>query len=249
MLKIPLLFAYVQHPQRTLLRRLRKAKLFLGVCIFLLANGLTAGYVAAQLENGLIGYWSFNEVSGTIASDSSGNGNNGTLVNGPIWTSGVIAGALSFDGVGYYVSFACQGESSISSSGWVYRQATPGNVFPRIIDMPGYVLFLAEPSNPKSKPASLGFLSRRSDGDGEWDTPANSMAYNSWNHVAVVYDSSSTSNSADLYINGVKQTISKTSPPRGTQTSNEGEGIIGNNIPLNRGWAGLIDELRIYNRA
>src|SRR5262249_23594442 len=56
-------------------------------------------------------------------------------------------------------------------------------------------------------------------------------------------------NNADLYINGVKQTISKITPPRGTQTSNEGEGIIGNHIPLNRGWDGLIDELRIYNRA
>ena len=247
MLKIPLLFAYVHHPQRTLLRRLRKAKLSLGICIFLLANGLTTGYVAAQLENGLIGYWSFDEGSGITANDSSGNGNNGTLVNGPIWTPGEIAGALSFDGVDDYVSFASQAQSTISISAWVYAQATPGNVFPRIIDMPGYVLFLAEPSNPKSNPASLGFLSRRSDGDGEWDTPANSMAYNSWN--AVVYDSSSTSNNADLYINGVKQTISKINPPRGTQTSNEGEGIIGNHIPLNRGWDGLIDELRIYNRA
>ena len=249
MLKIPLLFAYVHHPQRTLLRRLRKAKLSLGICIFLLANGLTTGYVAAQLENGLIGYWSFDEGSGITANDSSGNGNNGTLVNGPIWTPGEIAGALSFDGVDDYVSFASQAQSTISISAWVYAQATPGNVFPRIIDMPGYVLFLPEPSNPKSNPASLGFLSRRSDGDGEWNTPANSMAYNSWNHVAVVYDSSSTSNNADLYINGVKQTISKINPPRGTQTSNEGEGIIGNHIPLNRGWDGLIDELRIYNRA
>ena len=178
MLKVPLLFAYVHHPQRTLLRRLRKAKLSLGICIFLLANGLTTGYVAAQLENGLIGYWSFDEGRGTTASDSSGNGNDGTLVNGPIWTSGEIAGALSFDGVDDYVSFASQAQSTISISAWVYAQATPGNVFPRIIDMPGYVLFLAEPSNPKSNPASLGFLSRRSDGDGEWDTPANSMAYN-----------------------------------------------------------------------
>ena len=249
MLKIPLLFAYVHHPQRTLLRRLRKAKLSLGICIFLLANGLTTGYVAAQLENGLIGYWSFDEGSGITANDSSGNGNNGTLVNGPIWTPGEIAGALSFDGVDDYVSFASQAQSTISISAWVYAQATPGNVFPRIIDMPGYVLFLPEPSNPKSNPASLGFLSRRSDRDGEWDTPANTMAYNSWNHVAVVYDSSSTSNNADLYINGVKQTISKITPPQGTQTSNEGEGIIGNHIPLNRGWDGLIDELRIYNRA
>jgi hypothetical protein len=250
MLKIPLLFAFAQHPQPTLFRQLCKVKLFLGVCIFLLANGLTTAYVDAQLQNGLVGYWSFDEGSGTIASDSSGNGNIATLVNGPSWvTPGEIAGALSFDGVDDYVIFASQAQSTMSISAWVYAQATPGNVFPRIIDMPGYVLFLAEPSNPKSNPASLGFLSRRSTQDGEWDTPANSLAYNSWNHVAIVYDSSSTSNNADLYINGVKQTISKISSPQGTQTANEGAGIIGNRISLNRGWNGLIDELRVYNRA
>src|SRR5438093_12081397 len=217
MLKIPLLFAVVQHPHRTSLRRLRNIRFFLGVGIFLLAHGLTTGYVAAQLQNGLVGYWSFDDGTGTIASDSSGNGNTAILVNGPIWTSGEIAGALSFDGVDDYVAFASQHQSTISISACVYAQATPGNVFPRIIDMPGYVLFLAEPSNPNSNPASLGFLSRRSTQDGEWDTPANSMVYNSWNHVAVVYDSSSTSKNADLYINGVKQTITS---PQGTQTAN-----------------------------
>jgi len=250
MLKIRLLFGFSQPPQRILLRQLRKVKFFLGACLFLLANGFTTGYVAAQLQNGLVSYWSFDDGSGTIASDSSGNGNIATLVNRPSWvTAGEIAGALSFDGVDDYVAFASQAQSTISISAWVYAQATPGNVFPRIIDMPGYVLFLAEPSNPKSNPASLGFLSRRSTQDGEWNTPANSLAYNSWNHLAVVYDSSSTSNNADLYINGVKQTISKISSPQGTQIANEGAGIIGNRIPLNRGWGGLIDELRVYNRA
>jgi hypothetical protein len=249
MLQISLLFALAQHPQRTLLRRLVKVKIFLGVCIFLLANELTTAHVNAQLQNGLVGYWSFDEGSGTIASDSSGNDNTATLVNGPIWTSGEIGGALSFDGIDDYVSFASQAQSAISISAWVYAQLTPGNVFPRIIDMPGYALFLAEASAPSSNSQSLGFISRRSSQDGEWDTPANSMVYNSWNHVAVAYDSSSTSNNADLYINGVKQTISTITSPRGRQTANEGEGFIGNGIPLNQGWDGLIDDLRIYNRA
>jgi hypothetical protein len=34
---------------------------------------------------GLVGYWKFNEGSGTLALDSSGGGNNGTLVNSPAW--------------------------------------------------------------------------------------------------------------------------------------------------------------------
>jgi hypothetical protein len=96
---------------------------------------------------------------------------------------------------------------------------------------------------------SLGFISRRATQDGKWTTPANSLAYDSWNHVAVVYDSSSTLNKPDLYINGVNQTISTFTSPQGTQTLNEGTGIIGNRIPLNQGWQGIIDDLRVYNRA
>ena len=38
-----------------------------------------------------------------MAYDSSGNGNDGNLTNGPTWTSGKIGGALSFDGVDDYV--------------------------------------------------------------------------------------------------------------------------------------------------
>jgi len=250
MLKIPLLFSFAQHPQRALFRRLRKVKFVLGFCTVLFAHGLTTEYVDAQLQNGLVGYWSFDDGTGTIASDSSGNGNTATLVTGPSWvTAGEIGGALFFDGVDDYVSFTSQAQSIISISAWVYAQATPGNLLPRIIDMPGYVLYLAEPDAPGSNPMSLGFLSRGSTQDGKWTTPANSLAYDTWNHVAVVYDSSSTLNNPDLYINGVKQTISKITSPQGTQTANGGAGIIGNRIPLNRGWDGLIDELRVYNRA
>jgi len=49
----------------------------------------------------LIGYWDFNEGTGTVANDRSGSGNNGTL-SGPTWTgpAGVDYGCWS-DGTGY----------------------------------------------------------------------------------------------------------------------------------------------------
>ncbi|MFA6495313.1 MAG: LamG domain-containing protein, partial [Candidatus Paceibacterota bacterium] len=47
----------------------------------------------------LVGYWPLNEGTGTIAYDRSGKGNNGTLVNGPTWTSRGVSAALSFDGL------------------------------------------------------------------------------------------------------------------------------------------------------
>ena len=45
-----------------------------------------------------VGSWSFNEGSGTIASDTSGFGNDGTLNSSPTWVAGVSSSALSFAG-------------------------------------------------------------------------------------------------------------------------------------------------------
>jgi Concanavalin A-like lectin/glucanases superfamily len=247
MLKIPLPFLFAEHLQGGPFRRLREVKLFLGFCAVLLAHGLTTGAANAQLQNGLVGYWSFDEGSGFIASDSSDNDRPGTLVHRPHWVaSGAIAGALSFDGVNDYVIFGFEPHRTISISAWVYAQGPTDDPLPRIIEVPGYVLFLAQPGAPGSHPMSLGFQSRRSGQGGRWRTPANSMAYNSWHHIAVVYNSSSTLNNPDLYINGVRQTISELQAPQGTQTFigvNAEVGIIG------KGWDGLIDEVRIHNRA
>ena len=53
---------------------------------------------AATIDPSLAAYWTLDDGSGFTATDSSGNGNNGTLINGPIWTTGHVNGALDFDG-------------------------------------------------------------------------------------------------------------------------------------------------------
>ncbi|MDO8619661.1 MAG: LamG-like jellyroll fold domain-containing protein [Candidatus Daviesbacteria bacterium] len=67
-----------------------------------------------------VGIWRFDEGSGATASDSSGYGNNGTI-NGATFTTGILRGALSFDGVDDYVSHSTIGINSKSGtvSGWV----------------------------------------------------------------------------------------------------------------------------------
>jgi len=55
------------------------------------------------LDDGLVGYWSFNEGSGTIAHDYSGNGNDGTINGGATWVAGISGYALSFDGFNDYL--------------------------------------------------------------------------------------------------------------------------------------------------
>jgi len=74
-------------------------------------------------------YWKFDEASGTTAADSSGNGNTGTLTNGPTWASGKVNGGLSFDGVNDTVSVTSNTSitditNNFTLSFWVNPQST-----------------------------------------------------------------------------------------------------------------------------
>ncbi len=74
---------------------------------------------------------SFNEGTGTVATDASGNGNTGTLRNGPVWTTGVTGTALQFDGSDDIVTVAPSGSigaltSQVTVAAWVYRTANVG---------------------------------------------------------------------------------------------------------------------------
>jgi len=71
-------------------------------CILLIWVLLVSASANAA-DPSFVGWWKLDESSGTIASDSSGNGNDGTLNGGPKWVAGVIDGALEFDGVDDWV--------------------------------------------------------------------------------------------------------------------------------------------------
>ncbi|OGZ04884.1 MAG: hypothetical protein A2845_00070 [Candidatus Lloydbacteria bacterium RIFCSPHIGHO2_01_FULL_49_22] len=63
-----------------------------------LANFVVNAWQGYRLNSGLVGYWSFDgkDISGTTAYDRSGQGNNGTLTNGPAATIGKIGQAFNF---------------------------------------------------------------------------------------------------------------------------------------------------------
>ncbi len=69
--------------------------------ICLLICSLVLGVIlAGEAQAELVGWWRFDEGSGTVASDSSGNGNNGTFNGDPQWVAGHFGNALEFDGSG-----------------------------------------------------------------------------------------------------------------------------------------------------
>src|SRR3989344_3577385 len=99
-------------------------------CFVLWSSDANAGVIvnrplALGLENGLVGYWSFDgsAMGTTSAIDSSGNGNTGWLTNGPVREIGKIGQALEFDGSDDYVN-AGNGSSinvvgNFTGSAWV----------------------------------------------------------------------------------------------------------------------------------
>ncbi len=54
-----------------------------------------AALISPNPPSGCVGWWHFDEGTGTITADSSGNGNNGALQGSPRWVAGKYGDALS----------------------------------------------------------------------------------------------------------------------------------------------------------
>jgi len=203
--------------------------------VFLISLFIIHNPARADIATGLVGWWKFDEGSGTTAADSSGSGNTGTLTNGPTWTTGKVgSGALSFDGTNDYVSAPSNiiGTGAMTLTAWIYAKSYGSNGYARIIDNGAASLFLVDWD---SKLAFQGY----------WSSPtivsnSGSIPLNQWLFVALTRTSS---NTASFYINGA---LSGT-PGQDAGTANAGSNTIigGSSIMFD----GLIDEVRVYNRA
>jgi hypothetical protein len=95
---------------------------------------LTVNAQAGPPTLGLIGYWNFDDGTGTIAHDTSGSGYNGT-VNGATWTTGKINGGLSFNGnTNNVVTGNIALGNTFSISAWVNPAAAPQKAYIRIAE-------------------------------------------------------------------------------------------------------------------
>ena len=202
-----------------------------------------AGFVRADLTDGLISYWAFDDGSGALAEDSAGS-NDGT-VSGAVWTTGLIGGALDFDGVDDYVAIGPGvlpvGEKSLFA--WVKLPPVgqgSGNNYDFFIynglpsDDKGIVLYFNDGVNLRwAKTVS-------------WDFD---VAYtvalddDKWHFVGVTYDGSI----HRLYFDGYE---AASSPGSDITAITLDEGIGGSESDtINRSFYGKIDEVRIYSRA
>ncbi|MDH5779714.1 MAG: LamG domain-containing protein [Candidatus Bathyarchaeota archaeon] len=89
-----------------------------GIVLGLLLTGILPIWTqsVATPPLGMVSYWRLNEGSGTTAYDSVSD-NDGTLVNGPEWTTGIVDGGLSFDGIDDYVGISHHPDLNIGGNG------------------------------------------------------------------------------------------------------------------------------------
>jgi len=195
--------------------------------------------VNASLTEGLVGWWKFDETSGNIAYDSSGNGNDGNLTNGPTWTEGKIGGALSFDGIDDHIVFGSAtglNVQHISIAAFLYSEDSinKGLIFEKKTQ---YLLFFE----------SHGVLRWRTFAPSFHDltVPVNDTSKRMpWVHLSATYDGAS----KKVFIDGILADSGSTSGTFNFGVSNEssiGKMMANDNYFFEQ----IIDDLRIYDRA
>jgi hypothetical protein len=198
--------------------------------------------------NGLIGYWKFDEGSGTTASDTSGQAHPGRFVHGPNYT--LTTPALRFSNP-FAVNFS-GGENrshveisginisqrSFSVAGWAIRATTAGKQWLVVqgLDQPDQALVVGFRDNDRF---TCAFYSD------DLDTTGQYLDVGQWHHWACTFDAAT--RARKLYRDGVlvASDTSKAVPQTGTGTFYLGAS------PWNAGegyFDGAIDDWRIYNR-
>jgi len=200
-----------------------------------------------SLTSGLVGYWSFDESTHgtTSVADLSGNNNRGHLINGPQKAIGKIGQGLSFDGVDDQVvlptSAVLSMTSSVTVSAWIRRQgnaATYARIFEHgmVSGAPNLEYSLIIDNTDK---LAFGLTT----GGVADETPSNAtLPQNVWIHVVGTWDGTN----KRLYING---SLDRTIAQSGTITEQNNTNTLGYRIGPMHNFNGLIDDVRIYNRA
>ena len=204
---------------------------------------VASGTVPSPPTSGLIGYWKMDESGGTTAKDSSGSGLDGTLVNGPTWTStgGVVKGAIHIDdatamAVEIPYKSGIEPTTGVTYSAWVYL--TSNNWYEVIINhkRDNDILRITN--------AALPQFILKINGTVRTLTASSAMSFNRWYHIAGTYDGSEMA----LYVDGEKVSSAAYTGniftwSRGWEIGTDGEFYIaGETIE------GYLDEVRIYNR-
>ena len=221
------------------------ALLLLGAAISAHAGTIIARPMYIGLNDGLVGHWTFDgqtvSNNDTVA-DLSGNSNE-VIRQGdkPKPVPGRIGQAFNFDGANTWFETASNvdaldGAAPMTVSAWIYPRSFGELSAGRIVDsnnagVGGYI-FRLNTSNQLSLQI----------GGGTVNSNTGAITLNSWQHITLVYDAVV----ARFFVNGVSVGAPALTTTIANSTTNFSIGARGDGAAT---FDGLIDDVRIYNRA
>ncbi|MGB5478251.1 MAG: LamG-like jellyroll fold domain-containing protein [Thermoanaerobaculia bacterium] len=209
----------------------------------------TATFSEIDPDLGLVAFYSLNEGSGTTVMDASGNGYNGTLVNGPQWTDGP---AIDFDGQNDYLdvgTFDIYG-NAVTLAVWLKADdlANCGTGDCRLISK---AIGTAEDDHyfmlstiQVGTSTRLRFRLKTAGVTTTLIATSGNLPEGEWVHAAAVYDGTN----MRLYKDG--QLVGSTGKSGSLSTNSSVAVWIGANpdSATDMPWDGIIDEVRFYDR-
>ena len=194
---------------------------------------------------GLVAAYGFEETTGSMAADSSGNNLNGVVTGATRVAAGRHGRALSFDGLNDWVTVADHNlldlTTGLTIEAWV-RPAVASTDWTTIAlkergtNGLAYSLYAADGGG--RPPAT--YINRN--GSDIATAGPSALPLNTWTHVTGTYDGAN----LRLYVNGTQVAFRAESGP--VSTSNNPLRLGGNGV-WGEFFNGLIDEVRIYDRA
>ena len=208
----------------------------------LFAASLLSWKLSAQ-GSGFIAQYHLDETSGTVAADSSGNGLNGALGNGPTWVAGRANGGLRFDASNDFVDLgnapALNPANAISISAWIRPTSVTLSQFIVVKDsLPSGRLqyFLRTQSGGRIR---MGIYASSEN----YFTTGAVLTPNTWQFVAGVWDGSV----IRIYLNG--QLVGTSGAVTGSMSDNGVNARMGMRQDGYLPFGGTIDEVSIFDRA
>jgi fibronectin type 3 domain-containing protein len=207
-------------------------------------NVRTSGPVSVVVDpTGLVAAYGFEEDAGTAVTDSSGKGNHGTMVNGPVrTTTGRFGKTITFDGANDYITVPDANTLDLTNAltieGWVNLAVAGGGTWRTIAmkEQPSGLAYGLYANVDNNRPSGHVFTTHELDARGSAQ-----VAAGTWTHLATTYDGAT----LRMYVNGVQASSRAVT---GNVITTSAALRIGGNSVWGEYLSGRIDELRIYRR-
>src|SRR5215831_12086276 len=230
--------------------------------VFILFSLCTLSFIPAHAPApSVITELHLNEGTGTTTVDASGNGHNGTLMNGALWVAGKYGQGVGLDGTNDYINIADQADFTLTPtvsytwSAWVKNNNFNqwSTVWSQTVDMSTFFYFYAHSStDPEAGPVTNGISVYWYSSGGKLVLHSNNnvLTAGTWSYITVTYDASQSQASRfTIYVNGTDVTNRSDVVSSGAITAIDPTDIrIGSDQPWGEYLNASVDEVRYYRR-